>query len=139
MGERDATSLVKFFDGEVLIRSPSGQYVDNFAGFELDAGRPVPPMPAGAIGRVYIPGEKHSVTDGVHASPRRLPWAPGDLILSNVPLLLQNQAARIAGQPGGPTPLNALRLSALDALFDERATQPNVPNPIREYIDERDK
>lgn len=139
MSERDAPNLVKFFDGNVLIRSPAGTYVDNFAGFELDAGRAVPQLPPGAIGRVYIPGEKHSVTDGVKAVPRRLPWPPGDTILTNVPTLLQNQAARIAGQPGGPTPLNALRLMALDALFDERAAQPNVPSPIREYIDERDK
>jgi len=134
MNEADVAKIVKIHAGAVLIRGPEGEYVDTAANYTLDAGRPFPPLPGQAIGRTYIPNEKHSLYDGRKAAPERLPWAPGDQILTTLQTLLDNQVARKALAPDPGESIDALLLGALDALIEERHGEPNVPQAITDYI-----
>lgn len=145
MSEVTATHLVKVFEDFVLVRSPDGEYKDTAENYAADAGRSFPPLPtpkAGArpyVGRVYIPGEKHSLLLRGKAEPQRLPWDPGDEILTTVAALLAAQdARRQTEQDATPPDVRQLFVRALEALLEERGGQPNPPEAITEYLHERD-
>ena len=131
MSERNATHLVKQFDGQITVKSPDGIYQDTTGNFSLDAGRPFPTLPEGFIGRTYIPNEKHALTDGASERQQRLPWAPGDDILLTVPELLAAQQARSIVDPGAP--LADLRLQAIEALLDRKAADPDATTAEADY------
>ncbi len=131
MGERDATHLVKQFDGLVTIKNPDGIYQDTVGNFSLDAGTPFPRLPAGFIGRIYIPGEKHSLIARNKQEPQRLPWVPGDDLLFMVADLLASQEARAITDPQAP--LSQLRLNALEALLERKAGDADVSVAETDY------
>lgn len=138
MREVDALELVKFYEDHVVIRSAAGEYVDIEANYTLDAGQPPPVIPAGFIGRTYIPGEKHNLHTGRSNVPQRLPFVEGDTILLTVAALLTAQAARRALAPLPDEPLDSLRLQAIDVLMDERLAAADPPQAVIDYVTARD-
>lgn len=91
----------------MYVRTGDGTYVDTQANFETDLGRRLPPLPAGAIERIYTPGVRHvmqSKTDVIEGGP--MPWDLGDAAIAAIGDLLAKQtsrtsAAQKAAAPGG--------------------------------------
>ena len=136
MGEVNATNLVKFYGGMATIRGPEGEYADTLDNYRLDAGKPAPPLPGGHgfVGRTYVPDEYHNLSDGVTDQPQPIPYQTGDKILDDLQSLLDNQAAREAtASPAGPD-LNVLYNAALDAMLEERGTEPDPPPEVVTYL-----
>ncbi len=139
MDEATTPVIVKVYSASVLIRGPEGEYVDSEDNYQVDAGKPFPPLPGQAIGRTYIPNEKHTLYLGRKAEPEGLPWVPGDRILDDLQTLLDNQATRQAVTPRPPETLDALRLAAIDALMDENVAAGSASRAVLDYVAARDR
>lgn len=91
-------------DGLIYVRTDSGTYSDMPENFALDYGAAFPALPAGAVERIYTPGDRHVVSylpGGDVAQP--MPWDFGDGAIADIAKLLAAQTARLT--PGAPTPV----------------------------------
>lgn len=140
MSELNAAKLVKFYAGTATLRGPEGEYVDTFENYQLDAGKPPPPLPGGRgfIGRTYVPDEFHRLSDGTSDTSQAIPYQVGDQILAGLQQLLDNQAARRALPEDPEVPLAALRIEAIDALMDRHLTEEFPDQRVLDYIEARD-
>jgi len=86
--------LQQFDDGVVLVVGEAGEYRASAADFAADYGAPAPALPAGAITRIYRPGEQHHTNSGDTAEPGPLTWPDGDAILAALPQLLAARETR---------------------------------------------
>lgn len=141
MSEATATNMVKVYSGHVTVRAGQVEYHDILANFTLDAGEDFPPLPAGTIGRSYIPGERHSVTNGVKATQLPMPWADGDALLPRAAELV---AAKVLREDldiidPGPVNIRAKRTAALEALLARGALEDDATQEEKDYQTEKDK
>lgn len=87
-------------DGKLIVRSATQTYIDTFAHAATDFGVATPTLPAGATDRVYEPGVRHALSNGVRiVAGGPLPWTQGDAYIANIAAALTSQAAR------PPTPI----------------------------------
>lgn len=143
MREQDAPQMAKVHDGRVLIRSGGQEYLDTVENFALDAEQPfeaLPPSPPGRpayIGRTYIPGEKHNLTDGRKNVPVSETWTFGESLFPRVPELLAAQRARAAIPDIVPVRAEAVikRTLAFEAMMKRRANDPNASQEEKDYQD----
>ena len=82
-------------DGTVWVRSGGRHYSETLENFTADFGEAPPPLPDGALDRVYDPGRRHALhgAEGVlHGG--ELPWGFGDRAIAAIDGLLAAKAAR---------------------------------------------
>jgi hypothetical protein len=131
--EATATELVKIHAGQVIIREGGAQYIDTADNFALDAGEPFPALPPGAIGRSYIPGEKHRTTNGTKATQIAGPWVEGDALLLRVAELIAAKVAREDVPDVPPDALGVLREAAIEGLLARQAITPFASQAELDY------
>lgn len=82
-------------DGMVFVRVDAITYGDTIENFEADYGSTFPPLPAGAIERIYDQGKRHAFQseDGVIGGGE-MPWPYGDTLIASVGSLMATKKAR---------------------------------------------
>ena len=79
----------------VIIFNDDGSYGADRAQFEVDHGKPLPPLPDGITARVYEPGVYHALKSGdsvVDGGP--MPWPEGDELLAKNKSMVKKQKDR---------------------------------------------
>lgn len=148
--ENDFPRLVKIHAGKVLIRETMDrerfEYKDTVANYKLDSGQEFEPLPEGYIGRTYIPGVKNRYSTGSKQVPIKGGWPFGDSLFPQVTDLLASQDARNNPPPPPPTREEIIARKkglAVEVLNEEainkRAQDPDVPQEVIDYINERNK
>jgi hypothetical protein len=93
-----ATKFIEHPDGEIIVVSDDGVYIDTRVNFEKDFQRSVPLKPVEATEaneHIYEPGIRHCyqrVPNLIAGGP--LHWNQGDDIIAAVKILLERQAMR---------------------------------------------
>lgn len=84
-------------DGLIFVRHAQGTYADTVENFTLDYGAAPPALPAGMVGRIYDPGDRHVLLDARgNEFPQSGAFAAGDAIIAARGALIAAKAEREA-------------------------------------------
>lgn len=104
-------------EGTIYIRTERGIYSDTPENFELDFGQPLPPLPEGAIERIYVPGIRHPISDGTNVvAGGEMPWDYGDQAIAAIDALLTAQTKRTPPPPEFRAPSVSPNMKQFDEL-----------------------
>lgn len=85
-------------DGMIYVRVGDKTYRDTKQNFEIDFGIELPPLPDGAIERIYDQGRRHVLqSDDSVIGGDDMPWKLGDQIIADVNSALAKKRDRDAG------------------------------------------
>ena len=82
-------------DGWIIVRIGKESYMDTPANFKTDFGVDIPPLPDGALERIYDQGKRHVFhgEDGI-LDGGEMPWPLGDQLIDSLRVGLLKKEAR---------------------------------------------
>jgi hypothetical protein len=82
-------------DGMVFVRVDGEVYADTKENFERDFSVTFPPLPEGAIERIYDQGRRHAIqAEGDVIGGGEMPWKLGDQVINGLGTALKNKKQR---------------------------------------------